>query len=344
MNDQKEYIISRIVCGYLNFKQYRLGPLTRDDKYKAEELYQEILGEARWNNVYSPDDVLQLLYKNGIWSDDKQKRLDGCLKDIEEFKVKLFQLTFKSHERQTIKKMLKIAKDEVEKLYNQRHSMDMWTDIGIASLARFQFSLIHGLRKKNGQKVFKKDVMVDSAFLDELSEYYSFNSLQEEEFREIARTDPWRNIWTACKNDNLFGIPIIDLAEDQKTLILWSKFYDNVYESPDSPSQQVVEDDDRLDGWLILQRRKADQETLRDQVESKLTGRMQNADEIFIPVDTAEEAKKIDGLNSIEAKIIKMQRSKKLQLEGEVKEQHFADRQIQMRQQLQKMAMDKMKG
>ena len=32
--------------------------------------------------------------------------------------------------------------------------------------------------------------------------------------------------------------------------------YDNVYESHERPNDKIIEDDDCLDGWFIVQRRK----------------------------------------------------------------------------------------
>ena len=48
------------------------------------------------------------------------------------------------------------------------------------------------------------------------------------------------------------GLIIIVLV----VIVIWSKMYDNVQESIDAPIQSVMEDDDALDGWFIVQNRK----------------------------------------------------------------------------------------
>ena len=80
--------------------------------------------------------------------------------------------------------------------------------------------------------------------------------LGESEIRELARSEPWKSIWSSSKNEGvLFGKRAIELSEEQKHLIMWSTMYDSIGESPDSPSDKIIADDDMLDGWLILQRR-----------------------------------------------------------------------------------------
>ena len=44
--------------------------------------------------------------------------------------------------------------------------------------------------------------------------------------------------------------------------------YDNIQESLDYPSEDVVEDDDMLDGWLIIQKQKRDKERAVSELEN----------------------------------------------------------------------------
>ena len=41
-----------------------------------------------------------------------------------------------------------------------------------------------------------------------------------------------------------------------KNIVMWSQLYDNVQESMDAPTKDVIKDDDLLDGWLIVQGKK----------------------------------------------------------------------------------------
>lgn len=72
------------------------------------------------------------------------------------------------------------------------------------------------------------------------------------EYRKVARSPEWRIIWVSAKENlqSIFNRPISDLSMRQTLLIYWSRVYDSVYEDPDRPSQEIIDDDDRLDDWL----------------------------------------------------------------------------------------------
>ena len=43
---------------------------------------------------------------------------------------------------------------------------------------------------------------------------------------------------------------------DQKNILILSRMYDNVQESLDCPADDIMQDDDMLDGWFIHQKNK----------------------------------------------------------------------------------------
>ena len=67
---------------------------------------------------------------------------------------------------------------------------------------------------------------------------------------------------------------------------MWSSLYDNIQESPDCPSNEVINDDDMLDGWMIIQKRNREQAKLQKDAENKFGNKkISNADEVFIVKD-----------------------------------------------------------
>ena len=69
--------------------------------------------------------------------------------------------------------------------------------------------------------------------------------------------------------EEMFGIPSCDLSDDQKSVILYSRMYDSAYESPDRPTDEVIEDNDMFDGWMAKGRREADKERKSSAVQGK---------------------------------------------------------------------------
>jgi hypothetical protein len=72
--------------------------------------------------------------------------------------------------------------------------------------------------------------------------------------------------------------------------------YDNIGESMDSPSDDVIEDDDAIDGWLIQERRKRDKESNKYKLDG-FDDKHSNADEVYIMASSQEETDEIYDLN-----------------------------------------------
>ena len=89
---------------------------------------------------------------------------------------------------------------------------------------------------------------------------------------------------------------MIDLTDSQRILIAWSSLYESINEHPECHDTFVIEDNDMLDGWLILQRKgKGNGRDPDGFIENE---KIKNAQEIFIPAETLEDAKRIHGMNS----------------------------------------------
>jgi hypothetical protein len=167
--------------------------------------------------------------------------------------------------------------------------------------------------------------------------------LSADNIRMLARTMPWSWLWGILKtNGKLFSNDA--LTNEQQSLISWSVMYDRIHESPDCPSDDIINDDDMLDGWLLIQRKQREAERKKQEVESAVGGKIVNADEIFIPVETAEDALKVDLLNSPRAVNIKKQRLRQIKAEGMVKEQSLKDMKLRQAMQMRQEFSQKIKG
>jgi len=152
--------------------------------------------------------------------------------------------------------------------------------------------------------------------------------------RGLARNNEWRQHWRSIKlGQKIFGDI---LTREQHSLISWSQFYDNIGESVDAPSDEILGDDDLIDGWCITQQRKRKEED-----KKKIADRYGNAGEIFIPVSSPEQAAKINELNDGSARMIKRQREMTIQKRGSVNEQDMPDAKMAIKQQAMQEFRDK---
>jgi hypothetical protein len=86
-----------------------------------------------------------------------------------------------------------------------------------------------------------------------------------------------------------------------------------------------------MDGWLIVQSRKADEEQ-KQRHTTKISDKMSKANEVFIPVETSKDAERVHQMNDPHARMVKRQRMQMIAKQGAVEEQKMPDAQLQLRQ------------
>lgn len=121
--------------------------------------------------------------------------------------------------------------------------------------------------------------------------------------------------------------------------------YDNVYEHPESPNPKVIEDDDCLDGWFIVQKRKNEKDKKTKESDDLIRNpKIRNAKEVFLMAENSDEAKSIQDMNDMFVKNTLKQREQMIAEKGHVKETDFNDVKTELFIQANKAVSEKMKG
>jgi hypothetical protein len=323
---QREFFIHRIVSGSIHIdidgKDYYLRNLNKYDRYKAQLVYNKAVKEAELSGLWNEDEVLEMMLVNGFWSSIQEQLMIDHQNNIEEFKVALYEAEFQSNTRFAIRTKLNSAKKELDKLSSQRHAFDYLTTKSIGLMTKLHFTICNGLYDSLGQKVYKGDEW-DNGIIDHIDyciDTINSGRLTETEYRELARNEPWRLTWNTSKNSTLFDIPASEYTEEQKMLVFWSRLYDQINEHSEAPSDEVLEDDDMLDGWLIRQKK------LREKSKAKQAGenliknsRIRDSDEIYLMAQTQADADKIHAMNDAAGEIARKTTMALINKHGSVK-------------------------
>jgi hypothetical protein len=316
---QRENLLPKILSGRTRFsfrgKSYVVKKPSQENVCRAVEVFERAYRRAEKQGLYSEGELSAFLYENGFWDDNKEKILQQFAPDIENLKLELWQNRFRSNAQEHIRGMIRKAEKEFALFRMEKSRFDHLSVLGCATSARvralFAFSLFRG-----ETPIFTDFWKGSSSFLDNaLTAYMKFKP-DDREIRELARTEPWRSVWVCKKVSEIFPCRAIDFTDEQRNLVGWSSHYDNIFEHPDCPGEEVVSDDDMLDGWCVEQKRKRNS----PQVPKGVDGQ-----EIFIPVDTPEDAKKIEAFNSPEARRIKQQRQQVIRQKGSVSHHELPD-------------------
>jgi len=354
---EAENAIARIIAGVTrckvkdlssSFSNYLIKNNTRYHKYIASELYKDFLNEGLEFGLYDDNEYKNFLVDNEIWLLDKEKKLKSLQEDIEELKVRMFSSSFNTQAMNTARKVLILAKDDLNKLYYEKIAFNYLTASGFAEMEKNKFLIGMSLYQNDIQVIPDEEAYWEFPYyiLNQIIYNYKQTRFNETQFRWLARNEPWRSYWLAKKTENsLLNIPAVDMNEEQRALVIWSNVYDNVFEHPEQPSQTVINDDDLLDGWFIVQKRKREKDLNKNEAEQLISNeKIKNSSEIFIPASSLEDINKISGLNDIQGDIAKRQKFSYLEKHKEVSEVNMPDVRLDLKKQYNQMYTDKLKG
>jgi hypothetical protein len=321
--------LSRILSGFYLFihagKQYKLIYPTIDVKYQAEIFAQKEFDNNKYNSWITDEEILQYLVENSLWTPNGDDELKKIEKTIDDLKVDLYKNFWNDAKRDSIKSQISSLRSLTNKMYHIRHSFDHLTPMGYANLLKGQYIFIHSLFNSKNIRIFKSIKNVDFYKLNYFFDLVSQNMIDISMFKKIARGDNWRSYWSANK-ENLFDKPAVSWTDEQKTLVVLTKMYDNAHEHPECPSDDVFEDDDAFDGWIILQKRENEELKNKNRAEKLLKGKnLDKANEVFLVAKSNKEANSIYGLNNSVGKNTIKERNKAIARGKVVKEADLPD-------------------
>lgn len=335
---QREFLINRIVSNidffYHNSQQYFLRHPSKEVRALSSYVYEEVKADAVYNEWLSEQEATLILHR--VYMMDKEVMKSGVKdishiiknlnKTIDDAKLNLFREFLHIKKRARYKTELKLIKDKLVHWTNVLHSFDYLTSDGYASMVKVQFLSAMSLCDEAGKPLFHPSEFKDIDFdlINKAIKHLNENRLDTEDYRDLVRNEPWRSYWSARKED-VFGLSAIDLSDDQRALLLYSKMYDSIYNHPECPQDDVVNDDDALDGWLIDNRKKAEREKKVKETDAMLGEKGKNASEILIPAQSMEHAKSIEDMNDMQGKLVKMERKAIIEKRGVVKEAELPD-------------------
>lgn len=346
-------IITRIITGILYLKIdgeiYRYTAPTLEQRALADMIFREIFQETKFNDLITRDQAKQILARKGRWTNEHEDNYKKMSKHIEDLKINLYKSLYNNKQQATIRRQLVGYNKSLEKSIAQKYELDNLTLEYHAENTRDDFLTAICIVDNQGGPVYTYDNFwqKDSYILNRFSTLLSQNPVTTEQYRKMARTDPFRSMWSIGKHD-MFSIPATQLSLEQRNIVMYCSMYAGVYDHPERPVDEVLEDDDMLDGWLILQRRQVDKDRNDREVEKLLgkKGADQNADggELFIVTNSAEEARKIRNMNDLDGQRRIKQRTKAVEEKGTLHEHHLPDVKLDLRTQAMRQAADKLKG
>jgi hypothetical protein len=331
---EREYFVSRLRSGVycINHDNISLKVVTPtlEDEFQVNEAHRIAYQQALDDDLMTEEEMLDWMRYRELWTEADEEKLKGLEKDLERLKVEIFNNRYKEQLRDQIRKYIRAGEEQHSQCYNKKYDLQANTCEGIAALEK-SMELI-----KRCTFIGNEPFDFQSVDINQVLMMYHSMLLSEKQVRELARSEPWKALWTLneTKTVNLFMNQDRELSIDQKNILIWSRMYDNIQESMDCPSDDVIVDDDMLDGWFIIQRKKQDKERAeRELGSSTKNSKITDADEVFVMAGSQNDIDRINTMNSTTGQMTKKERMAVIHQKGDAKDLDFRDQQLKVRRQ-----------
>lgn len=322
---------------------YNPSPL---DKKKSFLIYDKAYQQALEEGLLTEEELKMFYIENGLWSIEKEIRIETIKSDIHKILKGLLSLIFHTNKLKMAKAMLRTAEKElrnllVEKMFLLKHSAE---DYAMSQKQRYILSKI--VYNNNDEKFWKSNGDFDNEqnviLINRLcSLFFDESRLGSKTIKEIARSNQWKTIWCVAKNSgDLFEISPTRWTDNQKDLAYWSYVYDMVMEAYERPSKDIITDDDLLDSWLINQHDKIEEKCKGNKIDALKT-KKNGRQEVFVFADK-DGAKEVYGLNDSLSRTKIKAKQKVINSRGNVEDKDMPDSQIEMRERLTDQIKNKM--
>lgn len=338
-NHEREYFISQIRSGkfFINHRSHNfiiISP-TLDEEFFIQDAYHQSYINSLNDGVMTQDDMKDWMSSKGFWTDSDEAKLNDAVKGLDNLKALIYDNREDEGARENYRKVIRATEKHIAKLYAQKNKYHNNTCEGIAEIDKIKkhlelctFESLSDL--KNGKRYLFDHIGIEQVL-------YEYNALilTESQIRELARNEPWRTIWSLkdTHSFNLFNNNGRELTVNQRAILVWSKIYSNIHESPDCPVDSVLNDDDQLDGWFVKQKRKKEKERTESDVDSSIKNdKIRNSNEVFIMAKNKKHAQKINDVNDPHNKMVKQERMQLIKQRGSVKQAELPDERLKIQQ------------
>lgn len=324
MNDATvSFFIHRIIGKKLKFyfeeKLYELTYPSNDILYEADIVYYNILNEEKYGNWIREDNMTEIMTELEIWNSSVEPQLKAFNKKIEDLKLNLYESYKNSTKKQLDqkRKQIRLTEKQCNSIHAKKQEFYSNTLEGYAETIKQQYIISKTLRLNN-QLIFdkKQNPEYSSNKFNQIILEINQHHINNNTYRDIAKSDLWRSYWNIGKQ-NVFDGPVCEWSEEQRNLANTSQMYDSVFAHPECPEDDIVEDHDLLDGWMIKQKRT----NIRNKKEShlnKTNKKLAKAGEVFMMANNEEDMREIQSMNDTHSMSVFKQNMREINDKGSV--------------------------
>lgn len=297
-----ESILYRVLTGYyyiyIDNNKYKILLPNIHDKYLAHNAYLSIINDYKFEEGWITEkNINRILEIYNIWNNSKEKYLNESKELLDKTKIQYFLNFNTSSIKEQIKKSIGNLNKTINNLYNEKYSLNYLTLENYAQNIKNQILVSSMIYDDHNSRVFDTNINnIDSDLLEKFIREIYNNSLGQESIKKLARHEIWRSYWGSNK-DKIFNTAVVDWTDEQRSLVNFTRTLDSIREHLEAPEEDIINDDDALDGWMLYQHEKMLKEKKQKHISEKYGLNNKNGQEVFIMTDNKEEAREIFSLN-----------------------------------------------
>lgn len=332
-----DFLVAKLLSGITYFKvdeeRYRIIPCTPEQRLLAEHIAMEASDKLSYDQLLSEEDAKEYLQNMGIWTKQDEENYENSEKLLEDLKIKLYKHLFNHKAQKTLRGQISGVKRALFQGLMKSLTIAQMTLEWHRTNIKNQFLTAICIRNSKDEPAYNEGDFwdKDGYIMQKGINAKEADLINASQMREIARTEPWRSYWSVGQ-ENVFGVSASHLGDRQKQIIMYAKMYDNAYQNPECPPDEVIEDDDMFDGWMLSEKKDREKDKKKKNID-KITG--QKGDEIFVVADTKVEADEIVGINENSEKMRVRDRLRQVKsADAPVEEMQLKDVKMQLRRQM----------
>lgn len=299
-----ENLLYRIISGYytisIDSSTYKVIAPNITIKQNAHSLYLKTIEEQKYNiDIWISDNQIQhLLEIHNIWDKHLENKLSLLMKDLEKTKIELYKNFSNIEVRKSIKSLILTINSSISEYHNKKYYFDYLTLEYYAQNIKNQYLITNMVYDLENNRIFKDDNFdnIHYLFLEKILYEIHKNTLDTSTIKQIVRSDIWKSYWNVSK-EKIFPGTVKDWTDEQRSLVNFSKVLDSIREHMEAPSDDIIEDDDALDGWILFQNHKTASDRKKQQISDKFGLDKKKAGEVFLLTKDNNEKEEIYGLN-----------------------------------------------
>lgn len=334
----REAAIYRLICGYDRYKKYKIKFPSSKIVYAGLRLKNKLNFKI---DALTQDDMLLFLHSMGMWTEGDDENWDKIPFDINSLKIDLYNKMKIGGDGADIKQNIQKLKTQLFLLSNKRSLFDQYTKEGIIEYAYNCFIVRKTTWSRNG----RAELSIPE--LNNILSYLKDQRLSELDLRYLARHSDWRKLWD-IKKHRVFKN---DLSDEQLQLLTYTNMYACLHKHPECPPDRIIEDDDALDGWFLVNDKNRELEQKNKKYQGRIGKHIKaEASDVFLfpqpdlgEVDIKQFASEIDDMNTGTSKLKKKNRLKQVS-KADVIGYQFHDVELELQQQQRERFIKHAKG